>query len=99
MTRVERNSPRGHHAAGRTADIDPGHARQDEQPSAPDGADLVADLLRWETSGAVWRVVHRTPEEVTVALLRCDGGEEMGRLRGGGSTWLTFLEGREGSED
>ena len=62
-------------------------------------AALVADLQRWEDSGAVWRVVHRAPDEVAVALLRCDGGEEVGRLRGGGPAWLAHLAGREGSDD
>ncbi len=71
--------------------MEPGTEHDDEA--------LVSDLQRWEDSGAVWRVVHRTSDEVTVALLRCDGGEEMGRLRGGGPAWLARLEGREGSDD
>ncbi|QIK67328.1 hypothetical protein G7072_14085 [Nocardioides sp. HDW12B] len=73
---------------------DPDDTRKSEDAEA-----LVADLQRWEDSGAVWRVVHRAPGEVTVALLRCDGGEEVGRLSGGGSAWLGLLEGREGSDD
>ena len=78
--------------------MEPGADPDDTQ--RPDGTEsLVPDLQRWEDSGGLWRVVHRTPDEVTVALLRCDGGEEMGRLSGGGSAWLGLLEGREGSDD
>ena len=43
--------------------------------------------------------MHRSDEQVTVALLRCDGGEEMGRLSGGDAAWLALLDGRESSED
>ena len=42
--------------------------------------DPVEVLRRWEEFGAVWEVVHRTADQVTVALRRCDGGEEVGRL-------------------
>ncbi|MEO9329624.1 hypothetical protein [Gordonia aurantiaca] len=38
------------------------------------------DLRRWEDSGAGWRVVHRGPAGLTVALMRCDGGEEVERF-------------------
>lgn len=69
------------------------------RPRPDDDDALVSDLRRWEVSGGVWRVVQRNRTEVTVALLRCDGGEEMGRLSGRGAAWLALLEGREGSED
>jgi hypothetical protein len=36
---------------------------------------------------------------VTVALLRCDGGEEVDRLGSGEPEWLEHLAGRDGSED
>jgi hypothetical protein len=42
--------------------------------------DRVAELRRWEDSGAVWSVVSRRDGRVTVALLRCDGGEEVDRF-------------------
>jgi hypothetical protein len=42
--------------------------------------DIVGDLRRWADSGGVWRVLRWSPERVTVALLRCDGGEEADRL-------------------
>lgn len=44
----------------------------------------LAQLLRWEASGAHWQVLHRpqTPGgELELALLSCDAGEEMTRLR------------------
>lgn len=37
-------------------------------------------ILRWEQFGAVWEVVHRAPDQVTLSLRRCDGGEEVSRL-------------------
>jgi hypothetical protein len=63
------------------------------------GEDLVAALLRWQDSGAVWQVVARRPDEVSVALLRCDGGEEVERLSSGAPAGLGFLEGRASSEE
>jgi hypothetical protein len=44
----------------------------------------LAQLRRWEASGAHWRVLRGpTPPggELEIALLSCDAGEEMGRLR------------------
>jgi hypothetical protein len=63
------------------------------------GAALVEILNRWQNSGAVWQVVERRPARVTVALLRCDGGEEVERLTSSDPFWLSYLERREGSED
>lgn len=63
------------------------------------GEDLVEELRRWQDAGAVWRVVSRSSGSVAVALLRCDGGEEVGRLVSGSREWLDFLEGRTSSED
>lgn len=37
-------------------------------------------LQRWVDSGAQVRVVGRRGDQLTVALLTCDGGEEMDRL-------------------
>lgn len=42
--------------------------------------DYVAELTRWEDAGAVWEVVADTAAGITVALLRCDGGEEVERF-------------------
>jgi hypothetical protein len=37
-------------------------------------------LLRWERSGGTWRVVGRRPGWVHLALLTCDGGDQMAVL-------------------
>jgi hypothetical protein len=37
-------------------------------------------LLRWEARGAAWRVTSRTEDRLVVALLTCDGGEQVGTL-------------------
>jgi hypothetical protein len=42
--------------------------------------DPVEVLRRWEDFGAVWQVVARTPERLTISLRRCDAGEEVSRL-------------------
>jgi hypothetical protein len=34
-----------------------------------------------------------------VALLRCDGGEEVERLASDDPEWMAYLDGREGSQD
>lgn len=38
------------------------------------------ELRRWEAFGGVWEVLASRGEERVVALLRCDGGEEAGRI-------------------
>lgn len=43
--------------------------------------DVVGDLIRWEESGALWRVVARTPGSLTISMCSCDGLEEMQRVR------------------
>ena len=65
----------------------------------PEGSDLVDALRRWYDAGAAWQVVARTPHEVTVAMLRCDGGEEVERLTSGAPAWLAYLADRETSDD
>jgi len=56
--------------------------------------DPVAVLRRWEDSGAHWQVVGRSASAVTVALLRCDGGEEVDRIVSGDPGLLAFLRER-----
>lgn len=56
-------------------------------------------LRRWEDLGALWRVVGRSPGGVTVALCRCDGGEEVERLTSDDADLLRYLGGRTSSED
>jgi hypothetical protein len=57
--------------------------------------DFVAELLRWEDSGADWQVVARTQRGVTVALMRCDGGEEADRFTTNDPKLLKFVRSRE----
>lgn len=63
------------------------------------GEEPLAALRRWQESGAAWRVVTWDPTRATVALLRCDAGEEVDRLTSTDTAWVAYLEGREGSED
>lgn len=60
------------------------------------GQNLIDTLTRWEDHGAVWRVVTRTPSHVTVALCRCDGGEEVERLVSDDPDLLAFVDERVG---
>ncbi|KUI27581.1 hypothetical protein [Mycobacterium sp. GA-2829] len=59
--------------------------------------DLVEELRRWQDSGAVWTVLSRTPDRVTVALLRCDGGEEVDRFVSSDPELLRFIGERRDS--
>ena len=56
-------------------------------------------LQRWAAAGAVWRVIDRRRDTVTVALYRCDGGEEMDRISSADPRLLRFLVGRTSSEE
>lgn len=56
--------------------------------------DYVADLSRWEDSGAVWEVVADTGKGLTIALLRCDGGEEADRFTSDDPRLRAFVEKR-----
>ncbi len=62
-------------------------------------ADPVDELRRWEQSGGGWRVVGRAGGGITVALLTCDGGEEMGRLASYDAAFLAYVGGRAASDD
>ena len=58
------------------------------------------DLLRrWETAGGVWRVLGQDPRAVTVALYRCDGGEEADRFVSDDPRVTQFLAGRMSSDE
>jgi hypothetical protein len=54
--------------------------------------DALARLRRWEDSGATWRVIVRTPQDVEIALLTCDAGEEMDRLRSADPNLLDYVD-------
>jgi hypothetical protein len=57
--------------------------------------DPVEVLRRWEDFGAVWQVVARTPEQVTVSLRRCDAGEEVSRLVSDDPALRAYVDARE----
>ena len=61
--------------------------------------DRAAELQRWQDSGAVWEVISRKGGGVTVALLRCDGGEEVDRIVTDERPLTHFLAGRSSSEE
>jgi hypothetical protein len=54
--------------------------------------DRVAELIRWEEAGATWQVVSRTARAVTIALLRCDGGEEVDRFTSDDPRLLAYVD-------
>ncbi|KRD14133.1 hypothetical protein ASE48_03690 [Mycobacterium sp. Root265] len=61
--------------------------------------DHVEELRRWEDSGAHWQVVARSADRLTIALLRCDGGEEVERLVSDDPALLAFVGVRDRSDD
>jgi len=56
-------------------------------------------LRRWETSGATWQVLAREVGEVDIALLTCDAGEQVGRLRSAEVDVLAYVGDRARSDD
>ena len=60
--------------------------------------DVVGQLQRWTDSGAVWEVVRRAAGGVEVALLTCDAGEEVARLRSSDPGVLAYLGDRDRSD-
>ncbi len=62
-------------------------------------SDRVAELQRWEEAGAVWSVVSRRNGRVTVALLRCDGGEEVDRFTSSDARLIDYIGERFNSTD
>ncbi|MDT5339862.1 MAG: hypothetical protein QOD90_5367 [Mycobacterium sp.] len=56
--------------------------------------DYVAELVRWHDAGATWQVVAQTSHGVTIALMRCDGGEEVDRFSSNDPRLLEFVRDR-----
>ena len=61
--------------------------------------DLVAELRRWQDAGAVWQVISKTSQWVTIGLLRCDGGEEVDRFTSSDPRLLNFIGDRLSSSE
>ncbi|WP_101948934.1 hypothetical protein [Mycobacterium sp. 3519A] len=61
--------------------------------------DRTAELQRWQDSGAVWQVISRTEDRITVGLLRCDGGEEVDRFTSDDPALLAFIGDRWSSAE
>lgn len=59
----------------------------------------VESLSRWLAAGGGWRVIVRTPSSLTVALLTCDGGEEMDRIVSSDSSFVDCVASLEASKD
>lgn len=60
--------------------------------------DVLDTLERWSTFGGVWRVVATDEAVATVALCRCDGGEEVERLLVRAPAALAYLAAHPSSE-
>jgi hypothetical protein len=54
-------------------------------------------LRRWENAGGTWQLAGRTATSVTIALCRCDGGEEVERLVSGERELLAYLDAQAGA--
>ncbi len=65
----------------------------------PETSEPLEELLRWERSGALWRVLDRQVDGVTVGLFSCDGGEEMGRLATADDALRRYVADRNSSEE
>jgi hypothetical protein len=61
--------------------------------------DRAAELQRWEDAGAVWEVISRKGNGVTIALLRCDGGEEVDRFTSDDPRLVDFVGDRRSSAE
>ncbi|MGA8209568.1 MAG: hypothetical protein WB441_17630 [Nocardioidaceae bacterium] len=70
-----------------------------EDPASSPEARLVDALDRWQQAGATWTVLSRTASTATVALLRCDGGEEVDRLTTSDPAALAYLAERDPLRD
>jgi hypothetical protein len=71
------------------------------EPAGPseEAVDHVRDLVRWEHSGAIWRVLDRSASTLTIGLFSCDGGEQMGQVASSDPAVLGYVGGRASSTD
>jgi hypothetical protein len=49
-------------------------------------------LRRWEDAGGTWRLDTRREDTLTIALCRCDGGEEVDRLVSAELALVAYVE-------
>jgi hypothetical protein len=75
---------------------DPRPALTDSGPAPATSA--LEDLMRWQHSGGLWRVVARTSASLEIALLTCSGAEEMARLVSTDPELLEFVGERRSSQ-
>lgn len=61
--------------------------------------DDVEKLTRWCDSGGGWQVVSRASDRIGIALLTCDGGQEMERFTSTDPRLIAFVGDRRSSED
>jgi hypothetical protein len=54
--------------------------------------DPVAVVRRWLDSGGETRVLGTSGDDLVVGLFTCDGGEEMGRVVGPGSSLRDLVD-------
>ena len=62
-------------------------------------SDELGRLRRWEQSGAIWQVLRRTAGGVEVALLTCDAGEQVGRVRSAEADLIAWIGDRDRSDE
>lgn len=84
---------RGTRPMTRSADLG-----SDGAGTAARNRDVMGRLERWQEFGAVWRVAAQSAGFVTIALCRCDDGEEVDRLTSNDPALLAWLGGRTSSE-
>ncbi len=61
-------------------------------------ADDLEILERWIRAGGTWNVVSRSQARVTVALCRCDGGEEVDRVTSTDPAFVAHVEEQSAAE-
>ncbi|TNC46134.1 hypothetical protein [Mumia zhuanghuii] len=61
-------------------------------------SDDLETLVRWEHAGGTWSVVHVSADRATVALCRCDGGEQVDRFTSTDPALLAHVTRRSASE-
>ncbi len=62
-------------------------------------ADPVADLIRWQDSGGVWRVLGRRGDDLIIGLFECTGGAQVGRIVSADPVLRAFVGPRGGSDE